>query len=410
MKNITILFAATLAGALSFLPAQSQEAAHAAQLLERAVQTEQSAGDSATAMQLYREIIATHMAGDRYAAEAAYRLALGQIKEGNHQEALALLQQIALRYPEQTEWAQKAAAEIRQLQPAVAGPRVVKFEPLQLATGVSPDLKEITVTFDQPMKTDRWSWTGGGETFPKITGKISYDPSGRTCRLPVQLEPGKVYWIGINSPSHRNFQSITGQAAPRDVLLFATQDAQGNPTPLPPEMLARAKEISGRLESKAPGEGNSRGSADPVEGWRLLDEHKFAEALPVFERAAALHPKDPNAWNGLGWALFHLGQPTKARETFENCLQIEPAHAGALNGLGWLFKNQGNLDQAIAMWEKAVKALPQATAALSGLAGTYLEMGKPAEAAKWYQQWLKAEPGNPQAKEGLAKAEAAKKP
>jgi len=96
------------------------------------------------------------------------------------------------------------------------------------------------------MMDGSWSWTGGGETFPKTTGKIHYDESKTTCTLPVKLEPGKVYWVGINSPSHRNFKTPSRVPAQRYVILFATAGADGKATPIPEDLLASAKAINSR--------------------------------------------------------------------------------------------------------------------------------------------------------------------
>jgi hypothetical protein len=130
-------------------------------------------------------------------------------------------------------------------QAAAKGPPVViNTNPQACANDVTPSLGTITVTFDQTMMDKSWSWTGGGETYPKTTGQPSYDQKRTTCSLPVKLEPGKVYWVGINSPSHQNFKSADGVPAKRYVILFATMDQNGKPTVIPEDMLAKAKEIN----------------------------------------------------------------------------------------------------------------------------------------------------------------------
>ncbi len=66
-----------------------------------------------------------------------------------------------------------------------------------------------------------FSWTGGGPTYPKLTGKPFWRDS-HTCVLPVALEPGKFYSVGINSPSHKNFRSKDGTPAKTLPLTFTT--------------------------------------------------------------------------------------------------------------------------------------------------------------------------------------------
>lgn len=94
-----------------------------------------------------------------------------------------------------------------QLQPPV----VVDLQPPNHAQDVDPRTSELRVTFSVPMGGGR-SWTGGGETFPPpAEGKESYwTADQRTCVLPVRLESNHTYCIGLNSPSHNNFQSAAG--------------------------------------------------------------------------------------------------------------------------------------------------------------------------------------------------------
>lgn len=88
-------------------------------------------------------------------------------------------------------------------------PLATRISPENGAEKVATDVREIVVTFDQPMDTGGFSFVGGGPTFPKTTGK----PFWRTeteCVLPVMLEPGKSYRIGLNSERFQNFRSKQG--------------------------------------------------------------------------------------------------------------------------------------------------------------------------------------------------------
>lgn len=125
-------------------------------------------------------------------------------------------------------------------------PRVVSTWPQVFANDVSAGLAEIKVTFDRPMMNLSWSWVGGGETFPETTGLPRYDASKTTCTLPVKLLPGRFYWIGINSPRFRNFQTDSGVAAVPYVILFSTKDESGNPTEIPDNYVEEARQINAR--------------------------------------------------------------------------------------------------------------------------------------------------------------------
>ena len=127
----------------------------------------------------------------------------------------------------------------------LVAPVVISTSPQAYANDVTPSLDTITVTFDQKMKDNSWSWTGTGEKYPKTTGQPSYDPNRTTCSLPVKLEPGKVYWVGINSRIYQNFKSAEyGAPAKRYVILFATMGLDGKPTTIPADLLTKAQEIN----------------------------------------------------------------------------------------------------------------------------------------------------------------------
>jgi hypothetical protein len=132
-------------------------------------------------------------------------------------------------------------------------PAVVKTTPVTFANDISPDLNNLTVTFNQRMTDKSWSWTGGGETLPKMAGQPSYDQAGTTCRLPVSLEPGKVYWVGINSPSFQNFKSVSGTPAKQYVILFATKGSDGKPTPIPEDLITKAKSVNESAQKTSSG-------------------------------------------------------------------------------------------------------------------------------------------------------------
>src|SRR5512134_3733903 len=77
-------------------------------------------------------------------------------------------------------------------------PQVVATQPRNGDLDVATSVKEIVVTFDQEMDRSGYSFVGGGPTFPQVTGKGAWR-SARVCVLPVRLEPGKDFTVGINS-------------------------------------------------------------------------------------------------------------------------------------------------------------------------------------------------------------------
>ncbi len=104
-------------------------------------------------------------------------------------------------------------------------PQIVSSSPRVGETDVKTSMPEIRVTFDRDM-SDGMSWTGGPPFFPPSdkTAKARWIDK-RTCVLPVKLEGGKFYRVGINSTSYNNFRAVDGQAALPTAIYFATEGA-----------------------------------------------------------------------------------------------------------------------------------------------------------------------------------------
>jgi prepilin-type N-terminal cleavage/methylation domain-containing protein len=127
----------------------------------------------------------------------------------------------------------------------ITAPEVTNTIPQTYANDVLPSLDKITVTFSEPMKDKSWSWTGSGDKYPVTIGQPGYDKDRTTCTLPVKLEPGKIYWVGVNSSTSHNFKSANcGAPVNQYVILFATLDRDGKPTVIPEALLAKASKIN----------------------------------------------------------------------------------------------------------------------------------------------------------------------
>ena len=114
-------------------------------------------------------------------------------------------------------------------QAAQGAPQIVSTTPARGASDVDPALKEITVTFDQDME-EGMSWTGGGSEFPPIPeDKKAHWRDKRTCVLPVKLQSGRHYRVGINSVSYRNFRSAAGVPALTSAIWFTTSGTSDEP-------------------------------------------------------------------------------------------------------------------------------------------------------------------------------------
>jgi hypothetical protein len=99
-------------------------------------------------------------------------------------------------------------------------PKVVKAVPDNGAVNVSPLIKEIRVTFDQPMGKGM-SVVGGGEEFPEIQGRPTWI-NDRTIAVKVKLKPNHDYWLSINNEKFQNFTNRNGESAVPYPIKFRT--------------------------------------------------------------------------------------------------------------------------------------------------------------------------------------------
>lgn len=90
-------------------------------------------------------------------------------------------------------------------------PKVTGTNPQNGSLDVDPSLKEISVTFKEPMMDRSWSWSFEDRSkFPQITGDPYYADDQTRCVLPVKLEPNREYVIWINTATFKNFKSKAG--------------------------------------------------------------------------------------------------------------------------------------------------------------------------------------------------------
>ena len=111
---------------------------------------------------------------------------------------------------------------------AAAEPKVVITSPDNGEIDVSPDVKEIRIEFDQPMNARGRSIVGGGESFPEISGELTW-LNNKTFIIPVTLKPDHQYQLSINSDTFKGFRGENGQPAAWYPVSFHTSAAGAAP-------------------------------------------------------------------------------------------------------------------------------------------------------------------------------------
>jgi hypothetical protein len=103
--------------------------------------------------------------------------------------------------------------------PGAEAPRVVRITPSPEGGAVAPGETELRLEFDRRM-AESYSVTGGGETFPEVTGAPRWNEERTVFTLPIRLVAGRSYLLGINGPNHSGFRSEAGvPVEPRTIRL-----------------------------------------------------------------------------------------------------------------------------------------------------------------------------------------------
>jgi hypothetical protein len=102
-------------------------------------------------------------------------------------------------------------------------PKVVAMTPENGQRDVDPGLKALVVTFDRPMQDGSWAVVGGGEHFPKTTGKPSYDAAKKVLTVPVELKPDWDYELWLNRGKYNSFRSQDGEILEPVKVMFRTR-------------------------------------------------------------------------------------------------------------------------------------------------------------------------------------------
>lgn len=100
-------------------------------------------------------------------------------------------------------------------------PSILSFSPRNGAKGVSPSTREITVTFNKPMKKSMSICTRDLKSYPKIES-TTYNSEQTVLTLKVQLKPDTEYHLWFNSGPHTNFSSTDGGVLPDTEYVFTT--------------------------------------------------------------------------------------------------------------------------------------------------------------------------------------------
>ncbi len=90
----------------------------------------------------------------------------------------------------------------------------------------------------------------------------------------------------------------------------------------------------------------------------LFDAGRFTDAIPYYQKALELDPKQPEVIVDMGVCYFQQEDYAKAKELFQKALDIDPNHVYALYNMGIVDIRMGDVEGLINAWTKLIEIAP----------------------------------------------------
>ncbi len=144
-------------------------------------------------------------------------------------------------------------------------------------------------------------------------------------------------------------------------------------------------------------------------GERLAQEHRWPEAVAAYEAAIESSPGYVEAYYGLGWARYWMGNVSGAQAAFFTARDVDPHSPWPYVSVGDLYAAEGRLDEALPWYEGALEVAPREPGLRGKLAEVYanrgiqlLQAGLRGQAEAAFRRALEFDPGNAEAQQQLS--------
>ena len=121
------------------------------------------------------------------------------------------------------------------------------------------------------------------------------------------------------------------------------------------------------------------------------------EALGNYNRAIAIRPDYPQAFNNRGALLHRMGRPEAALSSFDQALALRSDYPDAHYNRANVLAELGRLGEALASYDQALAFRPDLVEALYNRGNVLRDLGRPEDALASYDRAVALRPGHPQA-------------
>lgn len=130
------------------------------------------------------------------------------------------------------------------------------------------------------------------------------------------------------------------------------------------------------------------------QGYALLKEHKYDQALEVFRIMLERSPDNNYALVGIGDALRKKQRYQEALPYYQHCLDHSPTNNFALFGIADIMRNSKQYEAAILHWKKYLLYDKNNVAVITRIADSYRRLDNIDESERYYQKALGIQPDN----------------
>jgi tetratricopeptide (TPR) repeat protein len=141
---------------------------------------------------------------------------------------------------------------------------------------------------------------------------------------------------------------------------------------------------------------------DFAQAGALLQQGRFAEAIPVYQAVLQREPKHIGAANLLGIAFMQLGKLEEAASAIRAGLRADPAQADAHFNLAAVLQGLRRFDEAVHHLREAISLRPGDAQAYNNLGVALKSADRLQEAAEAYEQAIALRPDYAEARSNLA--------
>jgi len=181
-------------------------------------------------------------------------------------------------------------------------------------------------------------------------------------------------WQLLEKGVERGFADVATQALVMHLMASASGAAVATTAPQP------------ETNSKATGPTNAKRLL--AQGNRSFAQGEYRQALDIYTQVVKLKPRDADARNNLGAALYKLERFSEADEQFRKAIHLRPTYPEALCNLGAVLTWEANFTEAEVSLRRALKMSPNYLTARGLLGKALLLQGRTREAKPHFEKAL----------------------